>query len=199
MYLTYFVFALQELLFTSIQEGIYEFPEREWGVISDDAKDLIKRLLVKEARQRISADSVLNHPWIQPGPATRGLYTPHIIRRYDWSPMSSFVFFMLQFLCYKLLINFFLFIYRNNSARDLSAFAESAMAVNRVVLQHFSMNMDLVPREEYHPNSKTSCSAAVADSMDSGHLFGLSPPSESRLLQRRLQANSVPLIPSPSC
>lgn len=158
----------QELLFTSIQEGIYEFPEREWSGISDDAKDLIKRLLVKEARQRISADSVLNHPWIQPGPCTRGLYTPHIIRR-------------------------------NNSARDLSAFAESAMAVNRVVLQHFSMNMDLVPREEYHPSSKTSCSAAVADSMDSGHLFGLSPPSESRLLQRRLQANSVPLIPSPSC
>jgi hypothetical protein len=30
---------------------------------------------------------------------------------------------------------------RNNSARELSAFAESAMAVNRVVLQHMSLNM----------------------------------------------------------
>jgi hypothetical protein len=30
---------------------------------------------------------------------------------------------------------------RNNSARELSAFAESAMAVNRVVLQHMSMNL----------------------------------------------------------
>ncbi|KAJ1522177.1 hypothetical protein ONE63_002487 [Megalurothrips usitatus] len=159
--------ACQELLFTSIQEGIYEFPDREWGGITEEAKDLIRRLLVKEARQRISADSVLNHPWIQPGPSSRGLCTPHIIRR-------------------------------NNSARDLSAFAESAMAVNRVVLQHFSMNMDLVPREEYH-STKASCNAAAADSIDSDHMFGLSPPSESRLLQRRLQANSVPLVPSPSC
>lgn len=83
--LIFLLLFVQELLFTSIQEGIYEFPEREWGGISDDAKDLIKRLLVKEARQRISAGSVLHHPWIQPGPSTRGLYTPHIIRRYDWS------------------------------------------------------------------------------------------------------------------
>lgn len=160
--------ACQDLLFTSIQEGSYEFPEREWATISEDAKDLIRRLLVKEARQRISAASVLTHPWNQPSPPSRGLYTPHIIRR-------------------------------NNSARDLSAFAESAMAVNRVVLQHFSMNMDLVPREEYHPNKASCKAAAAADSLDSGHMFGLSPPSESRLLQRRLQANSVPLIPSPTC
>ena len=31
--------------------------------------------------------------------------------------------------------------FRNNSARELSAFAESAMAVNRVVLQHMSLNL----------------------------------------------------------
>lgn len=35
---------------------------------------------------------------------------------------------------------------RNNSARGLSAFAESAMAVNRVFQQHFSMNIDMVPK-----------------------------------------------------
>jgi hypothetical protein len=34
-----------------------------------------------------------------------------------------------------------LFRFRNNSARELSAFAESAMAVNRVVLQHMSLNL----------------------------------------------------------
>lgn len=76
---------LQELLFTSIQEGTYDFPEREWSCISEEAKDLIRRLLVKEARQRISADCVLNHPWLQPGSSSRGLFTPHIIRRLVFS------------------------------------------------------------------------------------------------------------------
>lgn len=108
----------QELLFSSIQEGRYEFPEPEWSDISDEAKDLIQHLLVKEASLRLGADSVLEHPWMRylTAPACRRtLVTPHNIRR-------------------------------NNSARELSAFAESAMAVNRVFQQHFSMNIDLVPK-----------------------------------------------------
>lgn len=77
--------ACQELLFTSIQEGRYEFPDKEWRCISEDAKDLIRGLLVKEAHQRLSADSILKHPWINPGPTSvetgdRSLTTPHIIR-----------------------------------------------------------------------------------------------------------------------
>ena len=43
---------------------------------------------------------------------------------------------------------------RNNSARELSAFAESAMAVNRVVLQHMSLNM-LEEIESCHPVSNS--------------------------------------------
>ncbi|XP_014474068.1 PREDICTED: MAP kinase-interacting serine/threonine-protein kinase 1 [Dinoponera quadriceps] len=212
--------ACQELLFTSIQEGRYEFPDKEWRCISEDAKDLIRGLLVKEAHRRLSADSILKHPWINPGPTSvetcdRPLTTPHIIRR-------------------------------NNSARELSAFAESAMAVNRVVLQHFSLNLeDLAenrePRlstsstdDDNHPyghmsdssselseNSKqfTTHSSSELDATrtqkssssvlsnvdlsdpkiigknrvlgkDALHLFGLSPPCESRLMQRRLKARS---------
>lgn len=134
---------------------------------------------------------------------------------------------------------------RNNSARELSAFAESAMAVNRVVLQHFSLNLeDLAenrePRlstsstdDDNHPyghisdssselseNSKhftthsssefdgtrqKSCSVhasvdlndpkiigkdRVIDKDSLQNLFGLSPPIESRLMQRRLKARS---------
>ncbi|KAG7214168.1 hypothetical protein KM043_001517 [Ampulex compressa] len=214
--------ACQELLFTSIQEGRYEFPDKEWRCISDDAKDLINGLLVKDAHQRLSAESILKHPWINPGPTsveTRelSLTTPHIMRR-------------------------------NNSARELSAFAESAMAVNRVVLQHFSVNLEELaenrePRlstsstdEDNHPyghmsdssselsehskhcathssnefdvGSRTHKSCSVRSSVDLNdatkiignhrligkdslhHLFGLSPPSESRLMQRRLKARS---------
>lgn len=100
----------QELLFHSIQDGRYEFPDSEWSDISYEAKDLISRLLVKDAQQRLSAEMVLSHPWVKFGGPTHHLVTPQNIRR-------------------------------NNSARELSAFAESAMAVNRVVLQHMSLNM----------------------------------------------------------
>ncbi|KAF7995074.1 hypothetical protein HCN44_004546 [Aphidius gifuensis] len=212
--------ACQELLFTSIQEGRYDFPDREWINISDDAKDLIRGLLVKDAHQRLSAECVLKHPWINPPAGVmladdRPLITPEIIRR-------------------------------NNSARDLSAFAESAMAVNRVVHQHFSMNLydlneNIEPRlstsstdddnhpyghmsdsgselsenskhcathssSEFEPTSRRkSCSMTSAiDFSDTkiigknrllgkesmSQLYGLSPPSESRLMQRRIKARS---------
>lgn len=130
----------------------------------------------------------------------------------------------------------------------MSAFAESAMAVNRVVHQHFSMNLyDLSenhePRlstssieDDNHPyghmsdssselsepskncvthsssefeNSSTtrrkSCSMSSAIDVNeqkiigknrllgketSSQYYGLSPPSESRLMQRRIKARS---------
>lgn len=74
---------LQELLFESIQEGRYDFPERDWGSISEEAKDLIRGLLVKEASRRLSAESVLQHPWVANGPREDAapLTTPQTIRR----------------------------------------------------------------------------------------------------------------------
>lgn len=64
-----------------IQEGIYDFPESEWNFISDEAKDLINHLLVKDASQRYTADMVLEHPWVKHGGPTNQLETPNIIRR----------------------------------------------------------------------------------------------------------------------
>merc|ERR1712080_744497 len=57
---------------------------------------------------------------------------------------------------------------KNNSSRELSLFAESAAAVNRVVLQHMLMNLGFFEME-----------------VSAGQVSGLSPPSESRLMQRR--------------
>ncbi|XP_014662441.1 PREDICTED: MAP kinase-interacting serine/threonine-protein kinase 1-like isoform X2 [Priapulus caudatus] len=73
----------QEMLFTSIQEGVYDFPEREWGTISDSAKDLICHLLVKDAKMRFNADDVLDHPWVCNGGAPTTLETPRVLLRND--------------------------------------------------------------------------------------------------------------------
>ncbi|XP_068156701.1 uncharacterized protein Lk6 isoform X1 [Drosophila tropicalis] len=108
----------QELLFESIQEGRFSFPEAEWHDVSDEAKDLICRLLVKQASTRLSAEAVLKHKWIlmcekdQAAGRQKVLRTPGNIRR------------------------------NHQSAREISQFAESAMAVDRVILQHFSLHYD---------------------------------------------------------
>uniref|UniRef100_A0A182Q100 non-specific serine/threonine protein kinase n=1 Tax=Anopheles farauti TaxID=69004 RepID=A0A182Q100_9DIPT len=132
----------QELLFESIQEGRYCFPDSEWQDVSEEAKDLIRGLLVKEAPKRLSATAVLQHPWIRISDDTvclvdginstankekqrrRVLKTPGVIRR-------------------------------NQSALELSHFAESAMAVKRVIMQHFSMRYDYMAKERpniYQPS-----------------------------------------------
>jgi len=127
----------QANLFNNIQEGLFEFHSAEWNHISAGAKDLISKLLIKDARRRLSAASVLSHPWLT-NTNEQDLATPANIRN-------------------------------NNSAKQLSRFADSACQVNRVVLQHMSVNMWEVP-----PSVPPDCCE-----------LGLSPPSESKLLQRR--------------
>merc|ERR1719415_332935 len=45
-------------LFKNIQDGKYEFHQREWGTISPEAKSLIMELLVKTPKRRLSAGDV---------------------------------------------------------------------------------------------------------------------------------------------
>ena len=71
----------QDLLFNSIQEGIYDFPDNEWSFISEDAKDLIQHLLVKDASQRYTADMVLKHRWVAQGGPVTPLETPSVMRK----------------------------------------------------------------------------------------------------------------------
>nr|XP_048299869.1 MAP kinase-interacting serine/threonine-protein kinase 1 isoform X3 [Myodes glareolus] len=71
----------QNKLFESIQEGKYEFPDKDWAHISSEAKDLISKLLVRDAKQRLSAAQVLQHPWVQGQAPERGLPTPQVLQR----------------------------------------------------------------------------------------------------------------------
>ncbi|XP_074643530.1 MAP kinase-interacting serine/threonine-protein kinase 1-like [Tubulanus polymorphus] len=101
--------SCQESLFTRIQEGVYYFPDNEWELVSEEAKDLIRHLLVRNPLQRYSAVDVLRHPWVKRDAPTTLLATPKLLMR-------------------------------NNSTKDLEAFAGDAIAVNRMVLQHLTIN-----------------------------------------------------------
>ncbi|XP_038665776.1 serine/threonine-protein kinase DCLK1-like [Scyliorhinus canicula] len=55
----------QEELFEMIQLGEYEFLSPYWDSISDGAKDLVRKLLVVNPRNRYTAQQVLQHSWIR--------------------------------------------------------------------------------------------------------------------------------------
>ena len=69
-------------LFTNIQMGKFEFHPKEWSNISPQAKDLIQRLLVKDAKKRLSAHDVMNHEWLANNYNTAALSTPAKIRKW---------------------------------------------------------------------------------------------------------------------
>ena len=54
----------QKELFRKIVAGKYEFTPTDWEFVSDDAKDLVKNLLVLDPDKRYSAKKALLHPWI---------------------------------------------------------------------------------------------------------------------------------------
>ena len=47
----------------AVKKGEFDFPEEEWSVITEEGKDLIKKMLTYDPKKRLSASQVLSHPW----------------------------------------------------------------------------------------------------------------------------------------
>jgi len=52
------------LLFRNIHQGRYSLECDIWDTVSEEVKDLIRRLLVKDPVKRLLAEEVLKHPWL---------------------------------------------------------------------------------------------------------------------------------------
>lgn len=48
-----------------VKLGKFSFQDAVWSNVSDDAKDFITQLLIKDQDKRPSAEQALQHPWIQ--------------------------------------------------------------------------------------------------------------------------------------
>lgn len=135
----------QQLLFESIKESRLNFPPSEWDGVSEEAKDLVNKLLVKNAQERLSAENVLKHPWFEMVETlkTNGTNTLNILKTPG-------------------------LIRKNQSARDISMFAESAMNVKQVIMQHFSMHEYALKKERpniYIPKMFSYHQTSVAGSV----------------------------------
>lgn len=78
-----FLANTQAGLFERIIKAEYSFPDPEWSEISNEAKDFISKLLVKEPDKRATAQECKSHPWLSgkygsDAPLQQGTITKHL-------------------------------------------------------------------------------------------------------------------------
>eukprot|EP01119_Soliformovum_irregulare_P004503 TRINITY_DN1552_c0_g2_i1.p1 TRINITY_DN1552_c0_g2~~TRINITY_DN1552_c0_g2_i1.p1 ORF type:complete len:343 (-),score=101.91 TRINITY_DN1552_c0_g2_i1:243-1271(-) len=59
-----FLSSTQTGLFEKIIRAEFDFPDPEWTNISEEAKDFIRHLLVKDPQERFNATQCKSHPWL---------------------------------------------------------------------------------------------------------------------------------------
>eukprot|EP00986_Skeletonema_menzelii_P009328 scaffold4219_cov142-Skeletonema_menzelii.AAC.11 len=62
-----FMGRTQKELFRSIVLCDYDFPEESWAHVSDEAKDLVKKLLVTDPKKRLTSTAAMQSPWMRQG------------------------------------------------------------------------------------------------------------------------------------
>ncbi|KAK9078685.1 hypothetical protein SSX86_002742 [Deinandra increscens subsp. villosa] len=55
----------EEGIFEQVLHGDLDFSSNPWPSISDGAKDLVRKMLVRDPKNRLTAHEVLCHPWVQ--------------------------------------------------------------------------------------------------------------------------------------
>lgn len=54
----------EEEVFKANLDGVYDFNDKVWDEVSEEAKDLISKILVPE-KERLTPKECLNHPWVK--------------------------------------------------------------------------------------------------------------------------------------
>lgn len=60
-----FMGRTQKQLFRNIVMGSYEFSEEGWSHVSEEAKDLVKKLLVTDPSKRLTSREAMASPWMR--------------------------------------------------------------------------------------------------------------------------------------
>ena len=52
-------------IFKNVLKSKLEFDPADWDTVSDEAKDLVSKMLNKDPKKRLSAEDCLSHEWFQ--------------------------------------------------------------------------------------------------------------------------------------
>ncbi|PKI55846.1 hypothetical protein CRG98_023727 [Punica granatum] len=63
----YILLKTEKGIFDAILKGDIDFESQPWPSISSSAKDLVRKMLTKDPKKRITSTHVLEHPWIKEG------------------------------------------------------------------------------------------------------------------------------------
>ncbi|KAL4439082.1 hypothetical protein ABPG74_008857 [Tetrahymena malaccensis] len=66
-------------IFKKIEKGVFSMDGPEWDLVSEDAKDLVKKMLVVDSKKRMTVDQALKHPWILKYQKKQS-FTPSIVK-----------------------------------------------------------------------------------------------------------------------
>jgi len=55
----------QKALYKKIVNASYNFHDEHWSGVSEEAKDLVRKLLVIDPTRRLAVDQALSHPWLR--------------------------------------------------------------------------------------------------------------------------------------
>ena len=56
---------IRAAILKAVEDGNFTFDDPDWSEVSNEAKDLIRKMLEKDPKKRISAKESYEHPWVQ--------------------------------------------------------------------------------------------------------------------------------------
>lgn len=77
-----------EVVKLNIKKGRYDLESHAWREVSTEAKDLVKKLLIVDPDQRLSAHQALNHSWVQSGSMHNDEFIKTLMRVKEFSSHS---------------------------------------------------------------------------------------------------------------
>ncbi|CAD8190994.1 unnamed protein product [Paramecium octaurelia] len=94
----------QEVLL-KVKKGEYSFDPNDWGKVSNTGKDLIRRMLLYNPVNRISAADALNHEWIKNNKAKGQINSLTLSKLQDFDSKNKLKYAIFQFITVQVVTN----------------------------------------------------------------------------------------------
>ncbi|CAD8074409.1 unnamed protein product [Paramecium primaurelia] len=100
-----FMGANEQEVLIKVKKGEYSFDPTDWGKVSNSGKDLIRRMLMYNPTNRISAADALNHEWIKNNKAKGQINSLTLSKLQDFDSKNKLKYAIFQFITVQVVTN----------------------------------------------------------------------------------------------